>query len=38
MIESHTCPVQALVVMAEPAANKTISSNSFISEISSDVK
>lgn len=38
MIESHKLPVQARVVMAEPAVNNNISSDSFKSEISSDIK
>ena len=38
MIESQNLPVRARVVMAEPAVNKSLSSNSFVSEISSDVQ
>ncbi len=38
MIESQNCPVQALVVMAESAVKANINSNSFISEISSDIQ
>ncbi len=38
MIESQNCPVQTLVVMAESAVSTNIKSNSFISEISSDIQ
>ncbi len=38
MIESQKLPVFACVVMAEPAVNKNISLNSFVSEVSSDVQ
>lgn len=38
MIESFNCPVQALVVMAEPAETDSTSSNSFVSGISSRIQ
>ncbi len=38
MIESQNCPVQVLVVMAESAVIRNINSNSFKSEISSDIQ
>ncbi len=38
MIESQNCPVQTFVVMAESAVIRNFKSNSFISEISSDIQ
>lgn len=38
MIENHSLPILAFVVMAESEANNKISLNSFVSEISSDIQ
>ena len=38
MIESHSCSACALVVMAKPTVIKNISLNSFVSDVSSDIR